>query len=132
MNVDSLMDTLKKRFSPSAVASNPHFDPALVIIRMPETETITGLKRPTIYKRLKDDPTFPKPIPLSNSTARGAPIGFVLAEVQEWVRSRIACREEQTHISPQVNGPLLNERIELEHQAGLPLQGSAHQREVAE
>ncbi|MDH0646191.1 AlpA family phage regulatory protein [Pseudomonas sp. GD03858] len=59
---------------------------------MPELERLTGYKRPTIYKRLKDDPTFPKPVPLSDSTSRGAPVGFVLAEVQAWVSQRIAMR----------------------------------------
>lgn len=78
----------------AASATIPQFDPAAVIIRMPEVETLTGCKRATIYKRLKDDPTFPKPVPLSNSTSRGAPVGFVLAEVQEWVRQRIAKRDE--------------------------------------
>lgn len=68
------------------------FDPSFTIIRMPELEAITGLARPTIYKRLKDDPTFPKPVPLSNSTSRGAPVGWVLAEAQAWVRGRIAMR----------------------------------------
>ena len=119
MSVDSLMDTSKKRFFPSTVASNPQlvasipqFDPALVIIRMPEAETITGLKRPTIYKRLKDDPTFPKPTPLSNSTARGAPIGFLLAEVQEWVRSRIACREDLVLQPPQdIGSPRVEQEV---------------------
>ena len=70
----------------------PQFDPSTVIIRMPELEALTGYKRPTIYKRLKDDPTFPKPVPLSNSTSRGAPVGWVLAEVQAWVRKRISLR----------------------------------------
>lgn len=79
-------------FTPLATTI-PEFDPDFIIIRMPEVETITGICRPTIYKRLKDDPTFPRPVPLSDSTARGAPIGFVLAEVQQWVRSRIARRE---------------------------------------
>lgn len=78
----------------AASASPPQFDPSTVIIRMPELELLTGYKRPTIYKRLKDDPTFPRPVPLSNSKSRGAPIGFVLAEVQEWVRKRIALRRE--------------------------------------
>lgn len=68
------------------------FDPSSVIIRMPDMESITGLARPTIYKRLKDDPTFPRPVPLSNSKGRGAPVGWVLAEVQAWVRARIALR----------------------------------------
>ncbi|MDY1059632.1 AlpA family phage regulatory protein [Pseudomonas aeruginosa] len=76
----------------TAGATTPQFDPATVIIRMPELEALTGYKRPTVYKRLKDDPTFPRPVPLSDSTSRGAPVGWVLAEVQEWVRKRIAKR----------------------------------------
>ena len=74
-------------------ASPLQFDPGTTIIRMPDLAAITGLARPTIYKRLKDDPTFPRPVQLSDSKARGAPVGFVLAEVQEWVRKRIALRE---------------------------------------
>ena len=69
------------------------FDPAITLIRMPDLEAITGLARPTVYKRLKDDPTFPRPVPLSNSKSRGSPVGFVLSEVQAWVRQRIALRE---------------------------------------
>ncbi|RRV39908.1 AlpA family phage regulatory protein [Pseudomonas sp. o96-267] len=60
---------------------------------MPELLALTGLQRSTVYKRLKSDPTFPKPVPLSDSNARGAPVGFVLAEVQAWVKARIAARE---------------------------------------
>lgn len=71
----------------------PQFDPANTIIRFPEVEAITGLARATVYKRLKDDPTFPRPVSLSNSKSRGSPVGFVLAEVQTWVRQRIALRE---------------------------------------
>lgn len=78
----------------AASATPPQFDPSAVIIRMPELEALTGYKRPTIYKRLKDDPSFPKPVPLSDSTSRGAPVGWVLAEVQAWVRKRIALRGE--------------------------------------
>ncbi|WP_027610761.1 AlpA family transcriptional regulator [Pseudomonas sp. URIL14HWK12:I6] len=70
------------------------FDPATTLIRMPDLEAITGLARPTVYKRLKDDPTFPRPVPLSNSKSRGSPVGFVLAEVHAWVRQRIALRGE--------------------------------------
>jgi prophage regulatory protein len=77
----------------SSPAENAAFDPAITIIRMPDLEAITGLARPTVYKRLKDDPTFPRPVPLSNSKSRGSPVGFVLAEVQAWVRQRIALRE---------------------------------------
>lgn len=70
------------------------FDPAVTLIRLPDLVALTGLQRATVYKRLKDDPTFPRPVPLSDSTARGAPVAWVLAEVQEWVKSRIAARGE--------------------------------------
>lgn len=79
--------------SPAVADARSFCDPATTLIRIPEMEAITGYKRPTIYKRLKDDPSFPKPVPLSNSKSRGAPVAWVLAEVQEWVRKRIALRE---------------------------------------
>jgi prophage regulatory protein len=78
----------------ASTATNHQFDPANTLIRMPDVEAITGLARPTVYKRLKDDPSFPRPVPLSNSKSRGSPVGFVLAEVQAWVRQRIALRGE--------------------------------------
>ncbi|WP_213879210.1 AlpA family phage regulatory protein [Pseudomonas sp. dw_358] len=77
----------------SVAATIHQFDPSTFIIRIPELCAITGLARPTVYKRLKDDLTFPKPVPLSDSKSRGAPVGWVLAEVQAWVRQRIALRE---------------------------------------
>ncbi|UBY96665.1 helix-turn-helix transcriptional regulator [Pseudomonas cannabina] len=77
-----------------AAVKNHPFDPATTIIRMPELKAITGYAAPTVYKRLKDDPTFPKPVPLSDSKARGAPVGWVLVEVYSWVRQRIALRGE--------------------------------------
>lgn len=72
---------------------NDQPDTATRLIRMPEVMRLTGMQRPTVYKRMKDDPTFPKPVPLTNSTARGAPVAWVLGEVQAWVNGRIACRE---------------------------------------
>ncbi|VVP64737.1 hypothetical protein PS906_00709 [Pseudomonas fluorescens] len=77
----------------TSFAASHFFDPGTTIIRMPDLAAITGLARPTIYKRLKDDPTFPRPVQLSDSKSRGAPVGFVLSEVQEWVRKRIEMRE---------------------------------------
>lgn len=74
------------------IGQAPGFDPAATLIRFPDVVAMTGLARATIYKRLKDDPTFPRPVPLSNSTSRGAPVGFVLAEVQRWARERIEAR----------------------------------------
>jgi len=87
------MHTIHTSHQPS-VPFTQNFDPSITIIRMPDLEAITGLARPTVYKRLKDDPTFPRPVPLSNSKSRGSPVGFVLAEVQAWVRQRIALRGE--------------------------------------
>ncbi|AXL80824.1 AlpA family phage regulatory protein [Pseudomonas aeruginosa] len=82
--------------SPVGLTTHPasNFDPGTTLIRMPELLALTGLQRATVYKRLKDDPTFPRPVPLSDSTARGAPVAWVLAEVQAWIRGRIAARGE--------------------------------------
>ncbi|WP_123362490.1 AlpA family phage regulatory protein [Pseudomonas chlororaphis] len=68
------------------------FDPAFVLIRLPDVERITGLASATIYRRIKDDPFFPKPVSLGDTGSRGSPVGFVLAEVQEWVRLRVSLR----------------------------------------
>lgn len=89
------MDNIRTIKAASCAANILQFDPAATIIRMPDLEAITGLARPTVYKRLKDDPTFPRPVSLSNSKSRGSPVGWVLGEVQEWVRKRIALRGEE-------------------------------------
>lgn len=65
------------------------------VLRIREIEKITSLKRSTIYKRLISDPTFPKPIKLSDSKSRGAPIGFIEHEIEEWIKSRIDLRNSQ-------------------------------------
>jgi len=67
----------------------------MALVRMPELMALTGLARPTVYKLLQRDPTFPKPVKLSDSTARNAPVGFVLGEVQAWIEGRIAAREQR-------------------------------------
>ncbi len=70
-------------------------DTSLRIIRMQELMAITGLQRSTIYKKLNNDPSFPKPIPLSDSKSPSAPIGFILSEVHAWIEGRIAKRPEK-------------------------------------
>lgn len=76
-----------------AVAGALPFDPSTTLIRMPELLALTGLGgRATVYRMLKEDPKFPRPVPLSASTARSAPVAWVLGEVQEWIRARIAAR----------------------------------------
>jgi prophage regulatory protein len=58
------------------------------IIKRPQVEHDTGLKRSSIYNKLNPkspqyDPTFPKSIKLG---ARA--IGFIESEVQAWIESR--------------------------------------------
>ena len=98
------------KFTPSKLQSQPMpdqvahsslslsgtaYDPATTLIRMPEVMAIVGLARPTIYKLMQQPESgFPLPVKLSNSTARGAAVAFVLGEVQDWVRARIAARKK--------------------------------------
>lgn len=71
------------------------FDAASTLIRMREVECIVGMKRSTIYKLMqRTDCGFPQPVKLSNSNARGAPVAWVLSEVQAWARSRIEARDQ--------------------------------------
>ena len=70
-------------------------NPATTIIRFSEACALTGLGRPALYKRLANDSTFPRRVPLSSSKARGAPVGFVLAEIQAWVAAQIAKRDQE-------------------------------------
>lgn len=64
-------------------------DPATTLIRAPEVLRMIGYKsRDSLDRLRKSDPTFPKPVPISNSTARNASIAWTLSEVQEWVEKR--------------------------------------------
>ncbi len=73
--------------SPAQTAST------VALVRMREVQALTGLARPTIYKTMKRDPSFPRPVKLSDSSARSAPVAFVLSEVEEWISQRINARE---------------------------------------
>ena len=68
-------------------------DKIIRVIRLREVIAMTSVRRSTIYKKLKTDPSFPRPISLSDSKARGAPIGFLFHEVQEWIDNRINIRD---------------------------------------
>jgi prophage regulatory protein len=54
-----------------------------VILRLPMVIATTGLSRSTIYLRVAQG-TFPKPVSLG-----GRAVGWVEAEVQEWLRQCI-------------------------------------------
>jgi prophage regulatory protein len=57
------------------------------ILRLPEVQAKTGLKHSAIYERIAEG-RFPRPIPLS-----GKAKGFVEAEIDDWIRARIAERD---------------------------------------
>lgn len=85
--------------SPSAIKASDielgRFDPATTIIRMPSVTSITGIARATVYKLMSQPESgFPQPVKLTDSTARGAPVGWVLSEVLDWTRARIAARDK--------------------------------------
>ena len=53
-------------------------------LRLPEVLARTGLSRSTIYVRLEQG-CFPQPVSLG-----GRAVGWIEAEVDEWIRERIA------------------------------------------
>lgn len=65
--------------------------PANALIRLPEVMELTGLKRTTIYRRVKAG-TFPQPVHIGDSEARSAPIAWPLDEVQAWIAERKKAR----------------------------------------
>lgn len=78
------------------VATHGRLDPLTTLIRINEVVAMVGLARPTIYKLMRQPESgFPRPVKLSESTARGAPVAWVLSEVQSWVRARIALRSKE-------------------------------------
>lgn len=60
-----------------------------VILRRPEVERATGLRRSTIYELLGKD-QFPQPIPLV-----GRAVGWLEREIIEWQAARIAERDKR-------------------------------------
>ena len=59
-------------------------NPPIRILRLPEVLKRTGLSRSTIYVRLAEG-RFPQPVRLG-----GRAVGWIEAEIDEWVRERIA------------------------------------------
>lgn len=65
----------------------------VALLRPKEAMVLTGLGRTSFYKLMGQDPTFPKPVKLMDSESRGAPVGFVLQEVEAWINRRIQARD---------------------------------------
>lgn len=66
--------------------SNPTIEQAL--IPQPEVCKAIGQTRSGLDKLRKKDPTFPKPVKFSDS--RQAAAYYVIAEVNAWLKARIA------------------------------------------
>jgi prophage regulatory protein len=54
------------------------------LLRLPQVESLVGLKRSSIYRRIAAG-DFPKPISLG-----GRAVGFPASQVQQWIADRIA------------------------------------------
>ena len=88
---------MKSSYLRSSANDSTPIDPSLTLIRIGEVMSIVGLARPTIYKLMNEPESgFPKTVKLTNtnSNARGAPVAWVLSEVQAWTRGRIEARDE--------------------------------------
>ena len=58
--------------------------PSLIVLRRKQVESRTGLSRSTIYARIAAG-TFPAPIDLGGGRA----VGWIAAEIDEWIQTRI-------------------------------------------
>ncbi len=58
------------------------------VIRLPEVEQKCGLRKTAIYGLIGKG-AFPRPIPLAAKH-----VGWVESEIDDWISSRIAAREE--------------------------------------
>lgn len=99
MTTRSIVKTTSPTQSNSGVSLNDpnslSFDPTVRLIRITDVVALVGLARPTIYKLMSQPESgFPQPVKLTDSTARGAPVAWVLSEVLDWTRARIAARNK--------------------------------------
>ncbi len=80
------------------MTENPNSErtnPPIRFLRLPDVLERTGLSRSTIYVRLAEG-RFPRPVALG-----GRAVGWIEAEVDEWVRDRIAeSRPERGETAP--------------------------------
>jgi prophage regulatory protein len=61
------------------------------ILRLPDVKRSTGLSRSTIYLRIAQG-TFPKPVSLG-----GRAVGWLEADVQQWLQRRIEASRNESH-----------------------------------
>jgi prophage regulatory protein len=77
---------MNKNMNNKSEASKNSFPDRL--IRLPELMRITSLSRASAYRLIANDANFPKPIKLSNSTARNSAVGFSFNELQQWIQKQ--------------------------------------------
>lgn len=71
-----------------------HDSPRIKFIPRKRLQALTGLSRSSTYNRTNPrsesfDPTFPRPVNLSAVAGGRGHIGFVEAEVYEWMEARV-------------------------------------------
>lgn len=95
VNSNTTMAELSHKAPASPYTLLELFDAASTLIRVKQVMAITGIGRATVYKLMSQPESgFPQAVKLTNSTARGAPVAWVLSEVQAWARSRIEARDQ--------------------------------------
>jgi len=60
------------------------------ILRYSDLEEMLGLNRVTVWRRVKNDPTFPKPIRLGGK--KTSAVGFLKSEIELWLSEQMAER----------------------------------------
>lgn len=62
------------------------------LVRQQRLQQELDLSRSGLYKLLKNDPTFPRPVKLGTSIQ--APVFYVRAEVEAWLETHMHSREK--------------------------------------
>lgn len=60
------------------------------LIHLKEACAMLGISRPTLNRRVNNDPTFPRPI--KDGVARQAAVYFVLGEIEAWIQAQMDAR----------------------------------------
>lgn len=60
------------------------------ILRVRAVEKRLGVSRPTIYRWLDNDPTFPRPVKIGSHS-----VGWVESEINAWLEARIRASRPQ-------------------------------------
>jgi len=77
------------------------------VIRLDQVQARLGLAKGTIYLKLKEDSSFPKPINLG-----GRAVGWIESEIDEWLVERIKVRDHKEKINNFASALELHEKEE--------------------